>query len=167
MKLHVVTAITRPSNLTLIAESLAVACARAQCDLVWHWRHDWDHAHIGGQKLKNDALDAIVDGWVWFLDDDTLADARIPGLIREHERVVDAIVVEQQRADGRILPVGPEHVAVGSIDIGQAIIRRSAIADARIPEHYDGDGMFLASVLPRIRVAYLPIVASYHNALAA
>lgn len=169
MILHVVTAITRPENLPRICSSLSAGCVHARCDLVWHWRHDFEHAHVGGQKPKNDALDVIKDGWVWFLDDDTLADARIPSIVASFDdRVeVDAFVVSQRRADGYVLAAGAEHVRVGSIDIGQAIIRRSAIGTQRIPETYVGDGVFLEAVLPACNTVYLPLVASSHNALAA
>lgn len=167
--LHVVTAVTRPKNLGLIAESLANACKSSECDLTWHWKHDWMREHVGGQKLKNDALDEITDGWVWFIDDDTLAAPDIPHLVytRDQDASIDGIVVCQQRADGRLLVAAPEYAVRGHIDIGQAILRRSAIGDARIPEDYDGDGLFLEPLLARLNIEYLSVVASYHNALAA
>jgi hypothetical protein len=65
-----------------------------------------------------------------------------------------------------VLAAAHEHLQVGSVDIGQAFIARSLIGSTRIPEHYDGDGMFLAAVLTNWpAVAYLPDVLSEHNAL--
>ena len=76
VRLHVLTAVSRPENLGQIAESLAVAVERAEygVDLaVALGMFDPDRQHVGGQALKNDMLDDIDDGWVWILDDDTLA----------------------------------------------------------------------------------------------
>lgn len=166
MRLHVVTAITRPANLARIAESLSHACDAAQCSIVWHWKHDWYRDHVGGQKPKNDALDAITDGWVWFLDDDTIAN---PGVLRAFldaaTSEVDAVVFSQSRLERPALRASPDHARRGHIDIGQAFLRRSVIGDARIPEDYDGDGMFLEPLLARIRVAYVDEVLTHHNAL--
>lgn len=168
MRLHVVTAITRPENLPRICSTLSAGCVHADADLVWHWRYDMQRNHVGGQKPKNDALDAITDGWVWFLDDDTLADTRIPAIVKAHDaEPIDAIIVGQRRTDGHILIASPANVRVGSIDIGQAIIRRSAIGSHRIPEDYVGDGIFLKRVIGSCRTRFLPIVASSHNALVA
>ena len=166
-RLHVITAITRPANLGAIAASLAAACATARVDLTWHWVFDWDHAHIGGQKRKNDALDAIGDGWVWMLDDDTVAHSEILQAWLRWARTdgVDAVVFGQTRADGRILEANAEHARVGHIDIGQAIIRRDSIADTRLEEHYDADGVFLETVLPRISTIYDNRYLSFHNRL--
>lgn len=165
--LHVITAITRPENLTKITDSLVVACKDYTCDIVWHWRHDWKREHVGGQKLKNDALDIIDNGWVFFLDDDTHLSPYIPQLIAERDAnpLLDGFIVEQQRADGSILVTSPDNVRWGCIDIGQAVLRRSAIGDHRIPEEYIGDGLFLEKLIPTLNVEFVPIVASYHNCL--
>jgi len=167
MRLHVITAITRPANLGVIAASLAAACATARVDVVWHWVFDWDCAHVGGQKRKNDALDSITDGWVWMLDDDTVAHSEILQAWKSHAQSdgVDAVVFGQTRADGRVLDSGLEHARVGYIDIGQAIIRRASIADTRLEEHYDADGVFLEAVLPRIATIYDNRYLSFHNRL--
>lgn len=169
MKLHVVTAITRPANLGQIAASLAAACCNARVNLVWHWYFDWDRNHIGGQKLKNDALDAITDGWVWMLDDDTIAHSEIiqAWSAYAYHPSISAVVFGQTRADGRTLVADPENVRVGDIDIGQAFVRRDVIGEHRLPEHYDGDGMFLEAVLPNARTIYDNRLLSFHNRLEA
>lgn len=169
MRLHVVTAITRPANLGEIAASLAAACATARVDLAWHWRFDWQREHVGGQKLKNDALDAIADGWVWMLDDDTIAHSEILQAWAQHARHdgVRAVVFGQSRADGRILVADSDNARRGSIDIGQAFLRRDAIGEHRLPEHYDGDGMFLEAILPSANAIYDNRLLSFHNRLEA
>ena len=169
MRLHIVTAVTRPANLGMIAASLAAAACTARIDLVWHWRFDWQREHVGGQKLKNDALDAITEGWVWMLDDDTIAHSEILQAWSQHARHdgVRAVVFGQSRADGRILVADEQNVRVGHIDIGQAFLRRDIIGEHRLPEHYDGDGMFLEVVLPDSGVIYDNRLLSFHNRLEA
>jgi len=167
MRLHVITAITRSANLADIGASLAAACVTARVDLQWHWVFDWDRQHIGGQKRKNDALDAITDGWVWMLDDDTLAHSEI---IQAWSTYVsnprfDAVVFGQVRADGRRLEASRDDVRVGSIDIGQAFLRRDLIGDERLPETYEGDGVFLERVLARADAVFDPRALSFHNRL--
>ena len=168
VKVHVLTAVTRPWNLPLIAGSLANAAAAAGCDICWHWQFDSERRHVGGQAVKNRMLDEITDGWVWLLDDDTLVH---PNLLRRARTVsgdqaVDAIVFSQARADGRQLTAAPANVRVGDIDAGQAILRRDLIGATRLHESYEGDGIFLADVLGRANAVYVDEFLSLHNALA-
>lgn len=164
MKLHILTAVSRPENLATVAESLATASERANAEIAWHLRLDTARRHIGGQALKNAMLDSIEDGWVWCLDDDTVAH---PDVLRAFAAGPhwDAIILSQRRTDGRVLQAGPENVVVGSIDIGQAFLRREWIGDRRIPEDYNGDGMFLRTVLSGARILWVPEPLSLHNAI--
>lgn len=167
MRLHVITAITRPSNLGEIAASLAAAGAAARVDIVWHWAWDLHREHVGGQAVKNRALDWIVDGWVWMLDDDTVAHSEVITTWREYAHDCDAVIFDQVRTDGRYLIASENDARVGHIDIGQAFIRRILIGDHRLPEHYDGDGMFLEAVLPECRTRFVNRPLTFHNRLAA
>jgi hypothetical protein len=172
MRAHVLTACTRPQNLDLVAESIMAATCDPW-DVTWHIRFDPEQQHVGGQRLKNEMLDQIEDGWVCFLDDDTTMHPEF--LRRMAEAVADAgaVVVSQQRQGGHpfyggVLVAAHENLQVGSVDIGQAFIARSLIGPHRIPEDYEGDGMFLNAVLANWpAVAYLPDVLSEHNALEA
>jgi hypothetical protein len=163
--MHVLTACTRVENLEKVAWSLL---GYGTLDIRWHLRFDLDHQFVGGQRLKNEMLDEVKDGWVCFLDDDTVMH---PSLLRRFDQTsaqledMDGLVVSQERRSGRILHADQKNVTVGGIDVGQVILHRQLIADTRIPEHYDGDGMFLQEVLLRGRIAYLDEVLSYHNAL--
>jgi hypothetical protein len=168
MRLHVLTAVTRPGNLPLLAESLADSTT-PDVDLCWHWRFDLERRHIGGQHLKNLMLGVIRDGWVWVLDDDTLVHplmlATIANVV-EGSPHVRAIIVSQERSDGRVHSAREDNVRVGSIDIGQAVLRRDLIGTLRIPETYEGDGEFLISLLSTCaNVVYVDQPLSLHNAL--
>jgi hypothetical protein len=170
VRLHVLTAVSRPENLPAIAESLAVAAANAaDVEVVWQWRFDTERRCIGGQAVKNAMLDSLGDdypGWVWILDDDTLAHPDVLAVVSEAADVdTQTVIVSQRRTDGRILPAVVEHMCPGGVDIGQAFLRRDLIGAHRIPEDYNGDGMFLASVLIGALVVFLPDVVSLHNAL--
>lgn len=168
MILHVLTAVTRPKCLARVAVSLDEA-ARGGVEVHWHLRFDLEREHVGGQRLKNEMLNEIDSDWVWVLDDDTVAH---PGLFPAVRAAVDeqpdavAVVVSQKRRDGRDLRAVPQDARLGTIDIGQAVLRRSLIGDERIPEVYDGDGRFLEQLLAgRSDVIYLDRKLSYHNAL--
>jgi hypothetical protein len=169
MKLHVLTAVTRPENLPVLAESLAAACYGPDFELCWHIRYDLSCAHVGGHQLKNDMLDGIQDGWVWMLDDDTVTHPDLFVTLAdtvEADPAVAALVVSQLRPEGRVLHAAPENVVMGGIDIGQAVIRRDVIGDHRQQEIQGGDGHFLEAVLrQRDDVVYLDETLSFHNAL--
>lgn len=166
MRLHVLTAVSRPENLGRVAESLAAAAAYAPAvDVTWHWRMDTLRRHVGGQHLKNMMLDEIDDGFVWILDDDTVAHEEVIWQFT-HLRNRDGIVFSQQRTDGRILWAAPENVRLGYIDVGQAFLSRECIGDRRIPLQYDGDFWWLQECLTGADVCYAKIdVLSLHNAI--
>lgn len=128
---------------------------------------DQERKHVGGQRIKNEILSSIKDGWVWVLDDDTTVHEdlfRVVSANRNH----DAVVVSQDRPDmGAVLVASRENIRVSGIDIGQAVIRREVIGDARIPETYDGDGSFLQEVLAEANVAFVEESLSLYNSLRA
>lgn len=165
MKLHVLTAVTRPQNLPKLARSLARA-ATPEWEIDWRWRFDPDREHVGGQALKNQMLGEIEDGWVWVLDDDTVAHPKVLARVAERVRGVDAVVVSQKHGDA-ILAAGPGCARLGHIDIGMAFLTRELIGEHRLPEEYDGDGKFLSELLERAAVSYIPETLSYYNKLRA
>jgi hypothetical protein len=111
-------------------------------------------------------LDYIEDDFdfVMFLDDDTVAHPDLYSCFRENWEH-QAIVVSQKHSVLGTLHAAPENVAIGTIDIGQAIIRRDVIGRRRIPETYAGDGEFLSAILPHVDAVYLDEILSFHNAL--
>lgn len=161
MRIHVLTAVTRPENLTEIGYSLARAAQRAEADVVWHLRFDLEHRYVGGQQVKNELLDGIEDGWVWVLDDDTLVH---PDLFTYLDPAYDALVVSML-LEGGLLHAAEKNVVLGGIDIGQAIISRELIGEERILPAYDGDGRFLETLLRGVNVLYVPEELTYYNAI--
>jgi hypothetical protein len=162
VKLHVLTAVTRPENLSAIGHSLFDNHDDGW-EISWHLMHA-NQEHVGGQYLKNLMLDEVEDGWVYILDDDTIMHADFQRVT--HETISDrswarALVFAQRRPEGVVQP----EMTRGMIDIGQALIRRDAIAETRIPELYDGDGWFLTKVLGGNDVVWIETVLSHYNAL--
>jgi hypothetical protein len=165
VRAHILSACTRPHNLPALAESIEAAACEPW-EVCWHIRFDSALEHVGGQRLKNQMIDQITDGWVCFLDDDTTMHPEFLRQMADAVTDAGAVVVSQWRENGQVLVAAREHLKVGSVDIGQAFIARALIGAHRIPEHYEGDGEFLAAVLrERDAVAFLPDILSRHNAL--
>src|SRR5512132_2800574 len=112
MRLHVLTAVTRPGNLGLLAESIAAASI-PEVGIVWHWCFDPERTAVGGQRLKNEMLDQISDGWVCFLDDDNVMHPDFVRRVHEHKDADAVVVCQQRHSDGRTLVAGPGELRVG------------------------------------------------------
>ena len=166
MRLNILTAISRPENLPLMAESIATAAAKTSLDVCWRWRFDLERRNIGGQAVKNELLEQVPsDEWVWVLDDDTLAHEEILRMAEFWMPRCDAVIFGQQRNEREDLVARPENMVVGMCDIGQAFLRRDLIGEHRIPIDYNGDGIFLQTVLAGASVVYHPATVSLHNAI--
>jgi hypothetical protein len=136
-------------------------------ELCWHIRFDPAREHLGGHKLKNDMLAQIDDGWVTFLDDDTRMHPELLRHVAEHLDAAGVVVSQDRTATlGHMLWATPENMRLGGVDIGQVVLRRETIGDARMPPYYGGDGTFLSEVLQgRNDIVYLPEVLSLYNVL--
>lgn len=170
MRLHVLTAVTRPENLPTLATSLDAA-RDLDIEVCWHTRADPERRCVGGQFLKNEMLDDDEDpqGWVWILDDDTVAHpaffAQLRACTLAHP---DArmIVIAQQHRNGWVRQVERRMLRQTHVDAGQVVIRKDAIGDRRIPLHYCGDGEWIegiATSLPNDQIAYITTPATYYN----
>jgi GT2 family glycosyltransferase len=168
MKLHIVTAITRPENVRAIELSFAPAAA-AGVDVVWHTQADPERAHVGGQGIKNQLLDQITDGWVWICDDDNVAHADFfRALAQAAQQHPDArlLVIAQQHRSGGIRQVHRQMLKQTHVDAAQVVARRDAIGELRIPEHYCGDGEWieaLANTLAPEQIVYIREPLVFYN----
>ena len=131
-------------------------------------KFDLDREFVGGYKLRNDMLDDIDDGWIWFLDDDTVVH---PELFREASSIirrdpsVRVVVFSQQRPRHR-LRAKPENVRVGKIDTGQPMLKREVIGAQRFKEALFADGMLYSDLLrDEENVFYSPKLLSLFNYL--
>lgn len=168
MKLHILTACSRPENLPALAESLMPAGA-CGIDLTWHIRFDPDRQHAGGQALKNAMLDQIADGWCWILDDDNYCHPHFfeaLAAMTADNGDVRLIVCAQQHRNGWIRRVNRSMLRETHVDAAQIVARRDAIGEKRIPEHYCGDGAFieaLADSLTTHQIMYVHHPVVYYN----
>jgi hypothetical protein len=171
VKLHILTAVSRPENLTQIGGSIFAASSLSGkgLEFEWHKYPDPERKYVGGQHPKNVMLGEIEDGWVCILDDDTLMHHRFLQKIRRasvQRPEANAIVVSQKRTTGVVLQARRENLRVGMVDAGQVVIRRDLIGDMRIPETYAGDGEWIEALLAyEPDVVFLSEVLSLHNAL--
>jgi len=166
VRIHILTACTRPQNLLLLANSIETA----MCDpweVCWHIRFDPAREHLGGHKLKNDMLAQITDGWVVFLDDDTYMHPELLRHVAEHLDAAGVVVSQDRTASlGHMLWAAPQNMRLGGVDIGQVVLTRELIGEAEMAPYYGGDGTFLQIILQgRDDVFYSSEVLSYYNVL--
>lgn len=165
MRLHVITACSRPGGLPALAASLAAA---AGLDVTWHVRFDLAGAHPGGQAPKNVLIDGVADGWIWIGDDDNTLHPAVGDVVAPlaHDPAVALIVVSQELPDGTVRRAAPGCLAVNQVDAAQIFIRRVALGALRLPETYAGDGLLaeaLAAALPPDAIRYCETPAAYYN----
>ena len=157
--LHILTACSRPSGLTRLADALASApaCLAAQ----WHVGFDLACQHVGGQAVKNRLLDQVRDGWVWVCDDDNLP---VPGFFAYLAQAAPAdLLLFSQTRHGRMVHAAAPRL--DETDIAQAVIRRDTIGDTRLPEVYNGDGAWLMQVAAQTQsVALIDLPLTAYNA---
>ena len=143
-RLTLVTPCSRPQNLPLIAESIKPG--RNLFDVIWMVIFDngeCPQSRVGNYQ-RNCALEAIIDGWVYFLDDDTLIH---PELFGELAKVKTGAVAFGQTLKDGIRPASQATMKVCQIDMGQVAIRREVIGNARFALGiYEADGIFIESV---------------------
>jgi glycosyltransferase involved in cell wall biosynthesis len=144
MKLTIITPCSRPENLQAMAESIKPG--RSLFDVIWVVILD-NHECVesrSGNYQRNCALDAITDGWVYFLDDDTIIH---PDLFVELTKIITPAVAFEQDLGVMVRKVMPSEMKVCHIDMGQVAIRREVIGDIRFELGiYEADGIFIQSV---------------------
>lgn len=170
MKLHLLTACTRPENVARLGESVDAA-RRPGVDLIWHLRQDSERKHVGGQAIKNSLIERVADGWLTFLDDDNLLHPGLPErllMVTAEQPAAGLIVVGQSLPGGGYRHAREGCLCLNRVDAAQLVIRRDALGALRLPETYAGDGLLaemLAATLPAEAVVYLDEALSYYNRL--
>jgi len=161
--LTVVTPCSRPENLPALEASLTPGAA--WFDIAWMVLSDHGQypESVAGHAQRNRALDRIMDGWVYFLDDDNLMHpalferlyrriTRIPswylrgyGSVGETGRARGYIFSQELGAGQRV--AAPENVTVNRIDTAQFLLWRGLIGDLRFAEdRYEADGIFIETL---------------------
>ena len=143
-RLTIITPCSRPQNLPAMAESIKPG--RSMFDVIWMIVFDNRECLESkvGNYQRNCALDAVSDGWIYFLDDDTVLH---PDFFSELAKVKSKAVAFEQDLETWVRKVAPSEMRVCHIDMGQVIIRREIIGDIRFAlSVYEADGIFIESV---------------------
>lgn len=166
--LYIVTPMTRPQNMTRIAETVAAL----PFDVRWIIVPAGKTPSYGGPERMR-AFEAIPpNAWVWCLDDDTVVH---PEFGHELARAaanaehVEAIVFGQAKADGSHRLGPTQSPAIGGIDTGQVVFRRRAADGIAWGPKYDADGSFFESMFCRLKpgqIVCVPRDVTIYNALA-
>jgi hypothetical protein len=146
----VVDAITLPDNFYIPYNS-TVYCIK-------------DYKSICGNAQRNYALDLIKDGWVAFLDDDTVLHRDLWENVKDLNN--DFISFAQEWKDGNLRLKGND-INLNSVDSGNIIIHHSLIGTTRWDiTRRDADGLFAhACKLKAKSYLFIPKVLSTYNAL--
>ena len=143
-RLTIITPCSRPQNLPAMAESIKPG--RSMFDVIWMVVFDNGECKesINGGHQRNCALDAITDGWVYFLDDDTIIH---PDFFSELAKANTSAVAFEQDLGTWIRKVAQSEMRVCHIDMGQVVIRRELIGNTRfIVDQHIEDGLFIESI---------------------
>lgn len=164
LTLHILTACSRPAGLSAIGQALGRGTSGI--DVRWHIALDVERQYIGGQAVKNRLLDGVYDGYVWVCDDDNLPHpaffARLADLAAFDRP--QAWVFSQAHQGEVVRRAHPGQMQPGLVDIAQIVARRDAIGMLQIPEQYDGDGHWIATICQRSSVRYVDEPLTLYNA---
>lgn len=187
--LHIVTPCSRPDNLRQLYGSIkSQRKLMTRTRIVW-WiffdseRPNWECIPMGpdiivtafptfgkgvvGHDQRNAALDLIMQGSIYFLDDDNILHPefyQVEYYIREY----GVIVFNQIDKEGRRrLTAAPENVRVGGIDTASFIISAADAVCTKFPLVYEGDGLFISDIYQRkpSHFKFLNKDLSYYNFL--
>lgn len=178
MKINIITPCTRPENLMEISKSIKIPKKNYRWIVVfdldyvdpslipdnceYHY-HRNPNSQVGNGQ-RNYVLDFIKDGYIYFLDDDTIMSPYLWDKVKDLDN--DLITFGQLYKNGD-LRVDGKTVRRDYIDTGCALISRKLIGDSRWIENlYQGDGVFLTEChLKSKTYKYLPYALSIYNAL--
>ena len=123
---------------------------------------------IFGNLQRNWGMSLVADGYVYFLDDDTLMHPDFSLCMVEylHRLNYAGAIIPQLLPDGTIRTNTPETVKVNQIDMAQVILKRSAIK-TQFVQQYEADGLLIEEVFNKNRTKFLFMqeVKCYYNRL--
>lgn len=193
--LNIVTAVSRPHNIKLIAHNIRSVIT--QCEVRWYlifdsrkveefvpedcYYYDFIPGDISGAPQKNKALDLINDGWVYFLDDDNLMHKEFESYFLEKIKIkrsiykndikqqgdIQCVVFNQLLADGS-LRAGVNQKNGSSVDCGQFVVNREIIGNQRFNlDFYASDGVFFKEIYNRHKekIIFVDEPFTYYNAI--
>lgn len=193
--LNIVTAVSRPHNVKLIADNIRKVISK--CEVRWYlifdslkvneyipeacYYYDFIPGDISGAPQKNKALDLINSGWVYFLDDDNLMHEEYESCFlekikikrnvykngRRQQRQVQGVVFNQLLADGS-LRQGVDQKNGFSVDCAQFTLDREIIGNERFKlDFYASDGALFKAIYDKHKekIIFADEALTYYNAI--
>jgi hypothetical protein len=179
MFLNIITPCSRPENLSTISTSINIPKENYRwivvfdgevlpkkelipdnCEIYLHTNKE----STVGHSQRNYALDMIVDGYVYFNDDDTIIHNQLWNNIKNLNN--DFISFMQEDKDGGIRLIG-NNINVNHIDSHNFIVHNSIIGNIRFDiTKYNADGYFAADCFQNSTNSnHINIVLSTYNSL--
>jgi len=191
--LNIITAVSRPENLPLIARHVALRLPSFQVrwycvadgtrlsaehfpGLDCHWKGCVAQADCAGGVQRNAALQRIRQGLVLFLDDDNTVhpgfDTALINLLAASPGLPLYVFGQQDQGGAVLREACAGRVCCGGIDMGQIVVRVHPLTKGLrfVANTYHSDWLLIESLLQRFgenwtpHVAFGP-VATFYNAL--
>lgn len=189
---NIVTACSRPENLSIIYESIKPFVK--DYEVVWHIAYDKDHIKgditnynttlnwdvwvenyfigggVTGSRQRNLALYNIEGGLVYFLDDDNILHKDLIPTIHYASTMVGntkKAFVFDQRLEHGYRKARYEDIRVTHIDTAQFVVDRELIGNLRFKDDYCADGYFIEELYNKNKDKFMVIneELSYYNYL--
>jgi hypothetical protein len=197
MKINIITPCTRPNNLFLLFQSIIKGVTSTD-DITWYIIYDGgkiteeqcfdftklkvpsylniftkifeDSCSVFGNSQRNQALNQISDGWVYFLDDDNVLHPKLFSTIKEQLKIEKkSVFIFNQFFNfqkKRIRHAAIDKIKEGYIDTAQFLINYSIIRYRRWKkEVFNADGSFIREILELHRNEFriLNSTLAYYN----
>ena len=140
-----------------------------------YWDYGQESDSVGGYSLRNECLEKIDSGWIYFLDDDNLIHPHLEIVFLLARRSFPAaqwFIFRQVRPDGTIYLRPQVPPRVNAVDIGQCVLRRDLMKNTGEPippwsfEHHPAaDGLLYERLSQDVAPIALDLEATYYNAL--
>ena len=135
-----------------------------------------DKQSTAGNSQKNRGILEVTEGWVYFLDDDTIMHSNFIKTINNvSNEEFDLILISQERSPEEfpyvnVLEPNLDDIGIGKIDNGQAIFKRKVLEnDGFYPiDFYQADGNLIkraCNSVPRERIKVYKQILCYYNKL--
>jgi len=121
---------------------------------------------ISGNPQRNHAIDLVMDGYIYFLDDDNIIHPNFWSIVDQLDNTHFYTFDQLRDNKSEILPGGTCEIA--RIDTAMFIVHTNHIKGLRWKEHlYTADGYFIKELCSKNAELhkYIPITASYYNKL--
>lgn len=175
MFLNIITPCSRPQNLKVISESINIPKDNYRWIVVFDGLEIpevpsnceayciKDSNSVYGNAQRNYGLDLVIDGNIYFNDDDTVMHPELWDEIKDKD--ADFITFKQSNKDGSLRLDGMK-ILLNFIDSHNFIVSAKCINTRWALDRYDADGYFAMDCHKNAKdVLYIPKILSVYNSL--